>query len=190
VLPLFRGPARRGVGLGRGHLAFDAFVISLTAPGLPRMPNGVESDLVVERGQPCWLGEGRLEAAGRVVLPGPGWDPVPTAIVRLQVERRFSPSPDLLAGRGAGLTPSGDDLLCGYAAGLVLWHGRRDEATAIASAAGARTTLLSKTLLRHAAGGELPEPAHALLEAGDPEPLCSFGHSSGRAILLGLALAC
>jgi Protein of unknown function (DUF2877) len=190
VLPLFWGPARRGVSLGAGHLAFDNFVVSLTAPGRARMPNGVESDLVVQRGQPCWLGEGRLEAGGRVVLPGPGWDAVPATLVRLSVDRRFSPRPDLLAGRGAGLTPSGDDLLCGYVAGLVLWHGRSEEARAIASTAAALTTLLSGTLLRHAAGGELPEPAHALLERGDPEPLRRFGHSSGRAILVGLALAC
>jgi hypothetical protein len=154
------------------------------------MPNGVESDLVVARGQPCWLGEGRLEGGGRVVLPGPVWDPVPTARVRLWVDRRFTPDPQQLAGRGGGLTPSGDDLLCGYAAGLVLWHGRSEEASAIARTASARTTLLSATLLRHAARAELPEPAHALLERGDPEPLRGFGHSSGRAILLGLALAC
>jgi hypothetical protein len=190
VLPLFQGPARRGVGLGGGHLAFDGIVLSLTAPGHPRMPNGVECDLRIERGRPCWLGEGRLEVGGRVVLPGPGWDPVPAALVRLSVDRRFALEPVRLAGRGAGLTPSGDDLLCGYAAGLVLWHGRSEEATAIAGAAAALTTLLSGTLLRHAARGELPEPAHALLERGDPEPLRRFGHSSGRAILLGLALAC
>ena len=190
VSPLFQGPVRRGIGLGSGHLAFDGFVLSLTAPGRPRMPNGVEADLVVERGQPCWLGEGRLEAGGRAVLPGPEWDPVPAALVRLSVDRRFSPDPQRLAGRGGGLTPSGDDLLCGYAAGLVLWHGRSDEATAIAAAAAPRTTLLSGTLLRHAARGELPEPAHALLERGDPDPLRRFGRSSGRAILLGLALAC
>ena len=189
VLPLFQGPARRGVGLGGGHVAFDGLVLSLTTPGRPRMPNGVETDLVVERGQLCWLGEGRLEAR-RTVLPGPGWDPVPAVRVRLSVDRRFLPEPERLAGRGAGLTPSGDDVLCGYVAGLVLWHGRSEEATSIASVAAGLTTLLSGTLLRHAARGELPEPAHALLERGDPEPLRRFGHSSGRAILLGLAVAC
>jgi len=190
VLPLFEGPTRRGLGLGGGHIAFDGFALSLTRPGHPRMPNGVESDLVAERGQLCWLSDERLEAGGRVVLPGPAWDPVPTPRVHLLVDPRFSPRADQLAGRGGGLTPSGDDLLCGYAAGLVLWHGRSAEAAAIAGTAAALTTLLSGTLLRHAARGELPEPAHALLERGDPEPLRSFGHSSGRAILLGLALAC
>ena len=190
LAPLFRGPLLQGVGLGSGHLDIEGMVLSLTAPGRPRMPNGVETDLVVERGEACWLGEGRLEAGGRAVLPGPVWDPVPTVLVRLSVDRRFTPDPERLAGRGGGLTPSGDDVLCGYVAGLVLWHGRAGDAASIATAAAARTTLLSATLLRHAARGELPEPAHALLERGDPEPLRRFGHSSGRAILLGLALAC
>lgn len=190
LAPLFQGPLLQGMGLGSGHLAFEGLVLSLTGPGRPRMPNGVETDLVVERGEACWLGEGRLEAHGRAVLPGPVWDPVPTVLVRLSVDRKFTPDPERLAGRGGGLTPSGDDVLCGYVAGLVLWHNRAGEAAAIATAAAARTTLLSATLLRHAARGELPEPAHTLLERGDPEPLRRFGHSSGRAILLGLALAC
>jgi hypothetical protein len=110
--------------------------------------------------------------------------------VKLLVERRFKPCVELLAGRGRGLTPSGDDLLCGYASGLVLWHGRTEQAARIAEAAAARTSLLSATLLRCAARGELPEPAHALLARGDPAPLRRFGHTSGSALLVGLALAC
>jgi hypothetical protein len=77
----------------------------------------------------------------------------------------------------------------GAAAGLALWRGDHARAGEIASAIAARTTALAATLLQHAARGELPQPAHALLECGDPGPLCAFGHSSGRAILLGLALA-
>lgn len=190
VAPLFGGPLRRGRGLGAGYLDFDGFVLALTPPGRPRMPNGVECDLRVEAGQPAWLGEGVLEAGGRSVLPGTAWNPVPEPRFRLAVHRRFVPDPLRLAGRGGGLTPSGDDVLAGYAAGLVLWHGRRAEAAAIAELAAARTTRLSATLLRLAAEGALPEPAHRLLEDGDPEPLRGFGHSSGRALLVGLALAC
>src|SRR5437588_64061 len=130
--------------------------------------------------------EHRGHARGR----GHVGDPIPTARVRLAIEPRFQPDPERLAGRGGGLTPAGDDLLAGYAAGLVLFHGDRRAAHAIALAAAPRTTALSATLLRHAARGELPEPAHALLEHGDPNPLRTFGHSSGRALLVGLALAC
>jgi hypothetical protein len=75
-------------------------------------------------------------------------------------------------------------------AGLTLFQGRMAEARDLAATAASRTTSLSATLLRHAADGELPEPAHALLERGDPEPLRRFGQSSGRCLLLGLALAC
>jgi hypothetical protein len=115
---------------------------------------------------------------------------VSRARVRLRADPPLAVDPRALAGRGGGLTPYGDDVLAGYAAGLVLWRGAREAARAIVDAAAPRTTLLAATLLRHAARGELPEPAHALLERADPEPLCRFGHSSGRGLLLGLALAC
>ena len=68
-------------------------------------------------------------------------------------------------------------------------RGRREEALEIALRAAARTTRLSATLLRHAALGELPEPAHALLANGDARPLAAFGHSSGLCLRLGLMLA-
>ena len=190
LLPLFDGPLRRGVGLGPGFIDFDGVVVALTAPGAARMPNGVECSLRVERGAAVWIGAGRLQSNGFQVLPGPGWDPVPQALVRLSIERSFTPDPYRLAGRGGGLTPAGDDLLAGYAAGLTLFQGRRAEAAWIASTAGPRTTSLAATLLKHAARGELPEPAHALLERGDPGPLRRFGHSSGGALLVGLALGC
>jgi hypothetical protein len=190
VADLLQGPLRRGVGLGAGYLDFGGWVLALTRPGKPRMPNGVECELVVARGQPAWIGEGRLEAGGRTVLAGAAWDPRPRPRFRLEADRRFTPDPLALGGRGGGLTPSGDDVLAGYAAGLVLWHGLAGEAARIAAVAAPLTTRLSATLLQHAALGHLPEPAHRLLEDGDLEPLLRFGHSSGRALLLGLALAC
>jgi hypothetical protein len=157
------------------------------------MPNGVECELTVAAGEAVEVGEGAVRAGGHGVLAPPSvpqWDAVPVPVVRLFTDRPFDPDPYVLAGRGEGLTPMGDDLLCGYAAGLVLWHGRIAEAQAIADVAARRTTLLSATLLRHAARGELPEPAHALLERGDPEPLRAFGRTSGTALARGLALAC
>ena len=190
VLALFEGPRRRGLSLGAGYVDFEGYVVALTRPGRPRMPNGIESDLEASTGLPAWIGAGRLELGGTALLPGPVWDPVPAARVKLSIRPRFEPDPVRLAGKGSGLTPAGDDLLAGYAAGLVLFHGLRERALAVALPAAARTTALSATLLRHAARGELPEPAHALLERGDPAPLRSFGHSSGRALLVGLALAC
>jgi hypothetical protein len=196
VVDLLRGPLRRGVGLGRGYVDLGDLVLALVPPGLPRMPNGIVCDLVVAGGEPVEVGEGRVAVDGRVLSLGPEddparvWDPVPVPRVRLFTDDVFDPDPYELAGRGEGLTPFGDDLLCGYAAGLVLWHGRREEAEAIAAIAAPRTTGLSATLLRHAARGELPEPAHALVERGDLEPLRGFGRSSGTGLARGLALAC
>lgn len=179
-----------GRALGAGYAEVAGSVLALVAPGAPRMPNGIVCDLRPAPGQPVWIGAGRVRAGGDAVGEGPAWEPVPRVRVRLGAQPRLEVDPLALAGRGDGLTPYGDDVLAGYAAGLVLWRGDRDRAATIAHAAASRTTLLSATLLRHAARGELPEPAHALLERGDPAPLWRFGHSSGRGIMLGLALAC
>ncbi len=189
VLPLFDAVAREGIGFGHGYIDLGDRVIAITPCGAPRMPNGIECDVSVPRGVRVRLGSGRLVVGDEVVAPGPAWDPVPTPRVRIAIDVAFIPDPILLAGRGPGLTPAGDDLLAGYAAGLVLFAGRVDQARLIAERAAPRTTLLSATLLRHAARGELPEPAHAFLEHGDPFPLLGFGHTSGTGLLLGLALA-
>ncbi len=173
--PLLEGPLRPGVALGAGYVDFGGWVVAFGSR--VRMPNGCGGPLCL------WIGGGTLE-------PDAWWDPRPVPRIRLEVDRRWRPDAVRLAGRGSGLTPAGDDVLAGYAAGLTLFHGRCLEAVRIAAVAAPRTTTLSATLLRHAARGELPEPAHSLLEEGDPEPLRRFGHSSGCALLLGLALAC
>lgn len=191
ALRLLHGPRRAGRYLGVGYVQFGDYVLALTVPGRPRMPNGIECDVrLPSRGDRVWIGAGRLEVGGQVVFPGFLWEARPVPRVTLVAYPRFVPDPLRLAGIGEGLTPAGDDLLVGYAAGLTLWHGREEEARAIADVAAPRTNLLSATLLRHAARGELPEPAHLLLEKGDQAPLRAFGHSSGRALMLGLALAC
>ena len=211
VLGLLHGPRRTGTCLGKGYVDFGGYVLALVPPGFPRMPNGVACHMPPAAGERVTAGNGRARTSQAVIVPGPVWEPVPAPGCRLtagcwpvpglpqliidpiQLASGSSrPVPDLLwlAGRGQGLTPAGDDVLCGYVAGLVLWHRREREAAAIAAAAAARTTALSATLLRHAAAGELPEPAHALVVAGDPAPLRSFGHSSGQALMTGLALGC
>ena len=176
--------------LGAGYLAVGERVVAVEPAGAPRMPNGIACDLRAEPDEAVWIGAGRLRTGAVAVTAGPVWDPRPHARARLGTGVRAVPDALALAGHGPGLTPYGDDVLAGFAAGLVLWHDEHERAAALAEAAAPRTTLLSATLLRHAARGELPEPAHALLEHGDPAPLCRFGSSSGRGIMLGLALAC
>jgi hypothetical protein len=59
----------------------------------------------------------------------------------------------------------------------------------LAEGAAARTTRLSATLLRHAARGELPEPAHAYLARGSVTELLGWGQTSGKMLLEGLRRA-
>ncbi len=105
-----------------------------------------------------------------------------------------------LLGRGPGLTPAGDDLLCGALAATALF-GLPGTALAaavldrLASSDRATTSLSRQLLLRAAAGDGLPE----LRELGRtlclPDPAASrpawrrllrIGHSSGAALGLGL----
>nr|WP_281380895.1 DUF2877 domain-containing protein [Nocardioides panaciterrulae] len=101
-----------------------------------------------------------------------------------------------LVGRGGGLTPLGDDVLCGWLA----THRAAGRPTPVVDAAvrslAARTTLLSATLLDCALHGEvLPEFASYLTAVGTPdEParaarLAAVGHTSGGGLLYGALLA-
>ncbi len=109
-----------------------------------------------------------------------------------------------LVGMGAGLTPSGDDFLCGFMAAsrsaadpvLVSALGKAIEANL------AGTGEISASQLRCALGGYWPGPlcdlADALSEEKEPaalralDELCGLGHSSGADIasgfLFGLAI--
>ena len=102
-----------------------------------------------------------------------------------------------LQGRGAGLTPSGDDMLAGVLLVCAMNPGRRRALRALANSA--RTTSLSRAFLMWAAVGQSIQPAHELLEAaaaGDlagmhrsARSLASVGATSGRALVAGIALA-
>ncbi|GAA1917138.1 hypothetical protein GCM10009837_47780 [Streptomyces durmitorensis] len=98
-----------------------------------------------------------------------------------------------LVGRGPGLTPSGDDILCGA---LLARHATGRPIGALAAAVGgaeARTPLVSAALLRHAVRGEcVPQVAQVIRglgrgEALDLAPLLAVGHHSGADLLRGIA---
>ena len=113
-----------------------------------------------------------------------------------------------LAGLGPGLTPSGDDVLGGFAAVMSLLsslisidHISRSNVSSIISAvAKPRTTKLSGVLLEHAARGEIGEQVGSFLlsltlpidefetvqKAADR--VLAFGASSGGDTLLGILL--
>ena len=129
---------------------------------------------------------GRIVDAAVPRLPGPSVDPAP-------------PPADLVSsrlGRGDGLTPYGDDELCGWLA----VHRAAGVPTAVVDAevrAGfGRTTMLSATLLDCALHGEvIPEfaayvAARGTSSAGSTRAaLARVGHSSGRGLLAGAGLA-
>lgn len=186
---LLLGPQLKGSAVTPRQLLFGGYVVSLTAPGAPRMPNGVETSIEAHIGQRATIGRGALRVGSQVLDPGPGWNPRPSFVAFQCLAPGPEPQPDLYAGRGKGLTPAGDDLLAGYVAGLVLLHGETKRAGQLAREAAGRTVPLSATLLRHAARGEVPEPVHLLLASGDTKPLLAFGHSSGIAWLRGLVSA-
>lgn len=103
-------------------------------------------------------------------------------------------------GRGSGLTPFGDDVVCGMlatllAAGDPCAPELRARATGLAPH---RTTALSATLLRRAGEGDVlhafADVVHALLDgpaeaASAISCLRAVGHTSGAGMLLGLRLA-
>jgi hypothetical protein len=101
-----------------------------------------------------------------------------------------------LVGRGEGLTPLGDDVLCGWLATHRAARVPTPDVDAEVRRLMPRTTLLSATLLDCALHGEvLPEFAAYLAAVGTPdEPaaaaaLEAVGHTSGAGLLHGARLA-
>jgi hypothetical protein len=106
-----------------------------------------------------------------------------------------------LIGRGPGLTPAGDDLLCGVLAGARMF-GRplsrltREIEQQLQDRPRATTSLSRALLLRALAGEGLPELStfgRALIDgAGLPRAvtdLATIGHSSGVALAVGTLVA-
>ncbi|HEY7046546.1 MAG TPA: DUF2877 domain-containing protein [Jatrophihabitantaceae bacterium] len=171
---------------------------------------------------PCGLGvpHERLALPPGEVLVGAGAVRVGPAeiragrVVSLRVARRGAPRPEPLRrasaavgradvdegllGRGAGLTPEGDDVLAGYLVGAAAYGLPADDLRAFVHAqASRRTTTLSAALLRHAAAGEaIPQVAGLLDALGGRCPvdralaaLLAVGHTSGTALARGLLAA-
>jgi uncharacterized protein DUF2877 len=101
-----------------------------------------------------------------------------------------------LVGRGDGLTPYGDDVLCGWLAAHRAAGLATPETDRAVRALAHTTTLLSATLLECAMHGEvIPEFAAWLASLGtaDEGPraaaLARVGHTSGRGLLEGATTA-
>jgi hypothetical protein len=98
--------------------------------------------------------------------------------------------PAALVGRGDGLTPYGDDVLCGWLAVTRAAGVPTPEVDEQVRALAPTTTLLSATLLECAMAGEVvPEFGAWLTGTGSAEAVERIGHSSGRGLLEGARLA-
>ncbi|MGI6755692.1 MAG: DUF2877 domain-containing protein [Atopobiaceae bacterium] len=106
-----------------------------------------------------------------------------------------------LYGRGPGLTPSGDDILCGYGAGLLAGGNARGHAhfsRLLDEVAKERTTTyVSRAYLRAMQEGYVNEQMLALFGAAEVnqdlrqmiDRCKDYGHSSGTDMLVGLGCA-
>ncbi|MBM7508217.1 hypothetical protein JOE61_002031 [Nocardioides salarius] len=186
------GATQAVLGGGQALLGDTAAVVTRVVDAtVPRLPDAaldpasrVLADLVGDRTSRV---RAELPAAALAALAAGSADCVP-----------------VLLGRGSGLTPVGDDVLCGWLAAA--FAARAPVALALADAvrrhAPAATTALSATLLGCATRGEvLPQFRRLVLDLADPAPdldvrvavdvdaLLRVGHTSGAGLLLGASIA-
>jgi Protein of unknown function (DUF2877) len=197
------GRARgRGRILGRhptsAYISFDGFVVALTTPQVPMMPNGVISETLprLAPDEPVFGGAGviRIGATTIELRASDRWNP---AVIRLSPERALGRAADLWDAVPMPEHPAAGALLRAVAAAdesamraelgaLIGWGGGLtpegdDFVSGVAIALRAlggrldlpddlasRTTALSATLLALAADGLAAEPLHDLLDADVP----------------------
>jgi hypothetical protein len=111
-----------------------------------------------------------------------------------------------LVGLGPGLTPSGDDLLCGVLATLFLLrlpdeanYASQSISNHILKVGQKQTNSISNSFLKHYSCGMIDETFDNLMIAlennSEPqldeavEKICSFGHSSGTDLAIGVLFA-
>lgn len=231
------GPGTRCVGLLSARSSFVPCGMQTTWPDLADLLTGAGSPLP---GDAVRIGGGSLEIGSTTVHIGRTLDAsVPTldvaaaeataSMLRTVLAGRAdtiraelsATSLDLLAagdraavalmlGRGSGLTPVGDDVLCGWLAveaatriGSALTNGPSAVALAVTEMADTATTQLSATLLDRAVAGDvLPEfrqlllhlrrsVAHGTTDQLDTcvDRVLAIGHTSGAGLLLGCLIA-
>jgi hypothetical protein len=163
---------------------WDPSVRQLAAPSDPRAVAARGRAILracgvsVSGGDPAALGE-ELRASGVTLVEDPGGRralDVLLAAVHARDPRSAALAADLLLGRGPGLTPEGDDVLCGAAATVAClgaacgFAGEQRDAWLRAiypRDLADRTTALSATLLRLATAGNVAEPVAAVLGGSD-----------------------
>lgn len=105
---------------------------------------------------------------------------------------RMARAAGALAGRGSGLTPTGDDVLMGVLYGLWVRDPRPEWLALLVDTAVARTTTLSAAFLRAARAGEATLAWHRLAD-GQPDAVAqihAIGYSSGAEAWAGFVATC
>ncbi|MGH3493431.1 MAG: DUF2877 domain-containing protein [Sciscionella sp.] len=181
-------------------------VVCLCTPAAVRLPHAIIVSRLPERGAALWVGGGdvgwdgssypvlRWFAPDRPVLPELRSRLDATAVTQLISGWRRH------VGLGPGLTPYGDDVVCGaLIAARAAGQPRLDAVAALLVEAPLErlTTAPSAALLRLAAGGwcipQLATWLRALAGGGNlaeaSNALRAVGHSSGRGLLAGATVA-
>ncbi|SDP59619.1 Protein of unknown function [Klenkia soli] len=203
--PLVSAPSGAPATVGGGRVVVGDLTVSAAAwwDPRPRLPGARPSLLPegVRTLRTALYGDAPHSA---FVLPGlPGGPSGPLAALRGAVRRADLDAAlrtaTRLVGLGPGLTPAGDDVLAGTVAGLVLLGHPAAErfGAGVHALAAARTTELSRALLKHAAAGrvsgEFAAVVRGLVGQGDLvaaiAALLATGSTSGRAMTLGLCTA-
>jgi hypothetical protein len=162
------------------------------------VPCGLRSRLAVVPDGPARVERGVLHVGG---VPFPVARLVDVRVPRIDpglvaADTLGAADVDALVGRGPGLTPYGDDVLCGWLAVHRAARVKTDPVDRRVRERAGRTTLLSATLLDCAARGEVV-PAFATWlaalgtarEAAAADAVLAVGASSGAGLLEGAGLA-
>jgi hypothetical protein len=186
------GPRGVDAGVLRAGLARLAASVAARAPG------GYGPLLGVPDGTSRAGNDRLLEASAPTIAALRAW-------LATSLSSREEPVPDVeaLIGLGGGLTPSGDDYLCGVMAALNFFgHGAIASrlADAVLPRAAHATNLVSHAYLRCASTGEasivLFDVLACLLQPGQPsldaclDAVDAVGHTSGWDCLAGAVAVC
>jgi hypothetical protein len=208
------------------HLDLPGGAVGVSAAGAPGLPHALRTNLPTlssSKGPTAYVDSGTLHVDGRALVTGrlvdvrapridAAWVPKASPVVAQGTPRPRGAGlvalPGLagdeidesavagLVGRGDGLTPLGDDVLCGWLAA----HRAAGADTSVVDdalrVALPRTTTLSATLLECALLGEVADLAADYLRSlGTPAEsaaraaLTRLGHSSGEGLAHGIDLA-
>ncbi|GAA1813900.1 DUF2877 domain-containing protein [Actinomadura chokoriensis] len=214
-------PVREGGDalVGEGRVEADGLAVRVRRWWDPSPALGVMQAAALARGVRAL--EDELTAAGALTATGPAGGglaghPDPGGLAAACAAGDLAgavEAAERIVGLGPGLTPSGDDILCGLLVSLRLIGGavRHGDAAvrladwlgaAVTADAGTRTTALAATLLHCAAAGGAGAEVAAVLRfvAGHEPPgrtgqgavrrLLSVGHTSGADLAHGVLAGC